>query len=84
MSVWEKFGFKSREQKEKEQLERGILKKQKELLQVTTQLRKFNETLAEGGRMVPGDTGRQGLLEERIEKIRKELEELKARLPKEQ
>lgn len=82
MGLLERFGFKSKEQKEKEQLDKAILEKQKELVLVIKQLNIFNQTLAEGGRMVPGDTTKQGLLEERIENIKKELEDLKAGLPK--
>ena len=86
MSIWEKFGFKSRGQKEREKglerLQGEITEKQKELVVAIFKLDNFNRNLAEGGRMVPGDTGRQALMEDNISRIRKELEGLKTRLPK--
>lgn len=84
MSIWEKFGFKpkSGEQKELEQLQREIDEKQRELAAAIFQLDTFNKNLADGSRMTPGDTGRRALMEENISRIRKELEGLKTRSPK--
>lgn len=88
MKIWENLGFKSGGQKEKEKglelLQREIAEKQQELAAAIFQLNTFNKNLAEGGRMLFGDTGRRALMEENIEKIRKELGDLKARLPNQQ
>lgn len=85
MSILEKFGFKSRGQKEKEEesnrLQREIKEKQKKLAAAIFGLSTFNKNLAEGGRMIPGDSGRQALMGENINRLREELEKLKARLP---
>ncbi len=84
MSIWETFGFKSGGQKESEQLQKEITEKQKELAAAIFQLNTFNKNLTEGGRMLSGDTGRRALMEENVGKIRKELRDLKARLPNQQ
>ncbi len=84
MSIWETFGFKSGGQKESEQLQKEITEKQKELAAAIFQLNTFNKNLAEGGRMLSGDTGRRALMEENIGNIRRELKDLKARLPNQQ
>lgn len=85
MSILEKLGFKSREQKEKEEesnrLQGEIKEKQKELAAAIFGLSTFNKNLAEGGRMTPGDPGRRDLMEENISRIREELDSLKTRLP---
>ncbi len=88
MGFLEKLGFKPKEQKEKEseqlQIQKEIAEKQQELAAAIFKLDTFNKNLAEGGRMVPGDTGRRALIEENISRIKKELEGLKTRLPNQQ
>jgi hypothetical protein len=88
MSFLEKFGFKPKRQKEEEseqlQTQKEIAEKQQELAAAIFQLDTFNKNLAEGGRMIPGDTGRRALMEGNISRIRKELESLKARLSNQQ
>ncbi len=88
MSFLEKFGFKPKGQKEEEseqlQIQKEIAEKQKELAAAIFQLNTFNKNLAEGGRMLSGDTGRRVLMEENIGKIRKKLGSLRARFPNQQ
>lgn len=86
MSFLEKLGFKPKGQKEEEseqlQTQKEIAEKQQELAAAVFQLDTFNKNLADGSRMTPGDTGRRALMEDNISRIRKELEGLKTRSPK--